>query len=121
MTAEVLQVVWPAMAFLALAAVYAAGRLARARYMLARWARSEGFRVVERKRRVFNTGPFVWAWLGHAAVFWVVLEDCEHRRRSGWVKCGRYWGGLLSSNVEVAWQDRTNMAIAGAIGRDRFV
>jgi hypothetical protein len=121
MTPEVLQLAWPAMAFLALVVLYGVGPLARARYMLARWARSEGFRVLDTKRRVFNTGPFVWAWLGHAVVFWVVLEDREHRRRSGWVKCGRYWGGLLSNNVEVAWQDSSLMTMAGPIGRDRFV
>jgi hypothetical protein len=115
----------PTMAFvaaiLALWVLFPALRGARAHQLLGRWARSERFRIVERRRRIFDTGPFTWIWLGHAMVYWVVLEDAERRQRTAWVKCGTFFGGLLSSNVEVAWDDTNRMTGNGVTRRDRYV
>ena len=100
--------------FFAVGVLAIALRVLRSRLLLRRWATFEGLRILERKRQLLPMGPFAKELFGHAVVYRVVVADREGQRRSGWVRCGRFWGGLLSSDVEVAWEVRPTLTGDGA-------
>src|SRR5262249_36093276 len=50
-------------------------------------------------------GPFFWTSTKAQTVYYVFVEDSDGNKRSGWVRCGSCWFGLLSDNVEVRWDD----------------
>lgn len=73
--------------------------------LLQRWAEQNGYRLIDREYRTFLRGPFFLTTAKGQTVYYVTVEDCEGRRRKGWVRCGGWFLGLLSDNVEVLWDD----------------
>ena len=71
--------------------------------LLHQWAEKNGYRIVRQEYRHLFKGPFFWTSAKGQTVYHVVVEDSTGARRSGWVRCGGWWLGLLSDNVEVRW------------------
>ena len=77
----------------------------RSSSLLHQWAAENGYRIVSQEYRNFFKGPFFWTSSKGQTVYYVVVEDSGGKRRRGWVRCGGWWLGLLSDNVEVRWDD----------------
>src|SRR4051794_23681552 len=75
----------------------------RSSSLLQRWTAQHGYRIISQQYRTFRRGPFFWSSTKGQTVYYVVLEDAAGVRRSGWVRCGSWWFGLLSDHVEVRW------------------
>ena len=80
----------------------------RAKAILDSWAIAGGFQILDfKKRYLIGTGPFKW-WTNsrNQIIYWVSVRDAAGRERSGWVRCGSYWGGVWFSNqAEVRWDE----------------
>jgi hypothetical protein len=77
----------------------------RSSSLLQRWAEENGYRIVRREYRTFFRGPFFWNSSKGQTVYYVVAEDSAGARRSGYVRCGGWWLGLVSDRVEVRWDE----------------
>ena len=77
----------------------------RSNSLLHKWAAQNSYRIVRQNYRVFFKGPYFWTSPKGRTVYYVVVEDSDGNKRSGWVRCGSWWFGLLSDNVEVRWDD----------------
>ena len=75
----------------------------RSSSLLHQWAANNGYHIVRQDYRIFAKGPFFWTSTKGQTVYYVVVEDAAGARRSGWVRCGGWWLGLLSDHVEVRW------------------
>jgi len=69
------------------------------------WARENGFRILSSERRYLRRGPFWWRTGKGQEVFYVTVEEETGEIRSGYVRCGSYFAGLLSSRADVEWDD----------------
>jgi len=67
------------------------------------WAASEGYDLVRREYCALWRGPFFWTTSRNQTVYRVTVRLRGGSLRSGWVRCGSWWGGLLSDQVEVRW------------------
>jgi len=79
----------------------------RCMVLLREWAEENGFQIAYCKQRYLFTGPFRW-WTNSRwqSVYFVRVRDREDHERSGWVRCGSYFGGIFfSKRVEVRWED----------------
>src|SRR3954464_2278680 len=66
--------------------------------ILAKWADANGFQLLNLKR-AFWVGPFNPLTTGGSrTVFAIKVKDREGHERSGWVRCGTFWGGALFSD-----------------------
>lgn len=79
--------------------------VARADTILNGWASRNGYRVLNRDYAWFFKGPFFWSTTRSQVVFRVTVQDGSGVPRSGWVRCGSWWGGILSDDAEVRWDD----------------
>lgn len=79
-------------------------RKSRTDEILANWARENNVEVVESESRPFR-GPFFWSSNDHQTVRRIVVRDCDGNERSGYIRCGSYFGGLLSEQTKVKWDD----------------
>ena len=77
----------------------------RSNSLLHQWAEKGGYRIIRQEYRTFFKGPFFWTSTRGQTVYYVEVEDSKGNRRSGWVRCGGWWFGLLSDNVEVRWEE----------------
>jgi hypothetical protein len=77
----------------------------RSSSLLYRWAEKNGYRIVRKQYRTFFRGPFFWTSSKGQTVYYVVVEDSAGARRSGYVRCGGWWLGLMSDHAEVSWDD----------------
>ena len=75
----------------------------RSSSLLHDWAENNEYRIIRQQYRYFFRSPFLWTSTKGQAVYYVVIEDSAGASRSGWVRCGGWWFGLLSDNVEVRW------------------
>ena len=80
--------------------------LTRSRAMMRRWASENGYEILESQYRVFRRGPFFWSSSKAQTVFYVKTRDRLGYMRSGWVRCGSWWWGLWSNQVEVRWDNQ---------------
>jgi hypothetical protein len=78
----------------------------RSEAILTKWAYENRYQLLEVQPKVFNRGPFIWASKSQI-IFRVAVEDAEGIQRSGWVKCGSYWGGIFENKVDVKWDEAT--------------
>lgn len=91
--------------FLAIVVLGVAWHFGRSSSLLEGWARKNGYRIIDKEYRTFFRGPFFWTTGKDQTVYHVTVEDQHGRRRSGFVRCGGWFLGLLSDNVEVRWDD----------------
>jgi hypothetical protein len=75
----------------------------RSNEILTRWAAQNGFRILQADMRYLMKGPFTWSAGKGQRVFHVEVMDNQGVRRTGWVRCGSWWWGLFSDQVEVRW------------------
>jgi hypothetical protein len=80
-------------------------RTSRSQTIIDRWAVANGFRVLSAERRFLRTGPFFFRHNKHQTVYHVTVQDGEGRTRSGYIRCGGWFGGLLSDTARVEWDD----------------
>lgn len=80
--------------------------VARANVILQNWARQHDLELVHFERSFF-TGGFGWLTTSrNQVVYFVRVRDRSQRERSGWVRCGSFWGGIIFNNeAEVKWKD----------------
>jgi hypothetical protein len=77
----------------------------RSHSMLQRWADRNGYHIINRHYRHLFKGPFFWTSSRRQTVYSVTVVDQHGRRRTGWVRCGGWFLGLLSDHVDVRWDD----------------
>ncbi|SRR6266481_5077471 len=77
----------------------------RANSILRKWALENGFEVL-RFERCFFTGGFGWFTTSrNQIVYSILVKDRWNEERSGWLRCGSYFGGVLFSNeAEAKWK-----------------
>lgn len=91
-------------AFAVLAVLAIVLHFGRSGSLLQQWAMKNDYQIIRQEYRSFFKGPFFWTSTRGQTVYYVVVEDSDGNRRSGWVRCGGWWLGLLSDNVEVRWE-----------------
>jgi hypothetical protein len=80
----------------------------RSKIILKRWADENGFEIVEKKQRyMFSTGPFkFWTNSRNQIIYFFRVRDRAGHERSGWARCGSYFGGVFfSDNIEIRWDE----------------
>lgn len=78
----------------------------RSKTILESWADTNGFQILEWQRRyMIFTGPFkFWTNSRNQTVYNFKVRDCEGLEKSGWARCGSFWGGVFfSDKIEVIW------------------
>lgn len=76
-----------------------------AQSMLNGWAHENGYEIVSREHRWIRKGPFFWKSSKNQIVFYVTVSDSEGKVRTGYVRCGGYFIGLLGKQVDVIWDN----------------
>jgi hypothetical protein len=77
----------------------------RSRSLLERWADASGYEILNSEHRYFFRGPFFWSTSRGQSVYFVTIRDGDGHVRTGWVRCGGFFLGMLSDNTEVRWDD----------------
>lgn len=75
----------------------------KARQLIHGWADACGYRILNLEFRWFRRGPFFWTSGKGQLVYYVVLMD-QDQRRQAFVRCGSFWLGMLSDNMDVRWE-----------------
>jgi|SRR5450432_1675406 hypothetical protein len=77
----------------------------RSKRVLQKWADSNKFEILHFGTRYFTTGQFKWWQVSNRQhLYFVRVRDAAGRERSGWVRCGSFFGGVIfSDEVEVRW------------------
>ena len=73
--------------------------------MMSQWAQANGLTLVSEERCWFFKGPFFWTSGKSQMVYYVTVRDPAGRTRHAWVRCGGYFLGMLSDNMDVKWED----------------
>ncbi|MDD5542330.1 MAG: hypothetical protein PHX83_04080 [Acidobacteriia bacterium] len=81
--------------------------LRRSRSLLNHWAAQNGFEILQAKVRMLFAGPFTFRHSRGQIVYLVRVRDRAGMERSGWVRCGSFWLGVLSDETEVRWEEVT--------------
>jgi hypothetical protein len=82
-----------------------AWHFSRSKALLKQWASENGFELLHSEYRNFFKGPFFWTTSRGQTVYYVQVSDSAGNVRSGWVRCGSWWMGLMSDKTEVRWED----------------
>jgi hypothetical protein len=77
----------------------------RSRKMLEQWAHANGLTLIGVERRFLRRGPFWWRTNKGQEVFRVTVRDGSGQVRSGYVRVGGWFLGLLSDQVTVEWEE----------------
>jgi hypothetical protein len=77
----------------------------RSRSVLEQWADENGFEILHSEYRNLVRGPFFWTTSRGQTVYYVRVRDSNGLVRSGWVRCGGWFLGLMSDKAEVRWDD----------------
>lgn len=78
---------------------------ARARSLLAEWARSQQVELLSVRRCWLWRGPYAWRSSKNQTVFYVTVRDAAGQERRAYVRVGSFFFGLISSQVDQVWQD----------------
>jgi hypothetical protein len=76
-------------------------------------------RIVSSEYRYFFRGPYFRTTSKGQTVYRVTVEDKPGRLRTGWVRCGGWWLGLMSNHVEACWDETPSQGVA--VPRDRWL
>ena len=71
--------------------------------ILPRWAKENGYRIVEAETRIFFQGPFPKN--RYSQVYFVTVEDQQQRQRKGWIRLGWWYGVGFQEKIEVRWEE----------------
>lgn len=73
-------------------------------FLVQRWARDNGFRILECELRRVRKGPFTWKVSGRGqCVCRVRVRDLDNRERSAWLRCTDV-GISNDDKTEVVWE-----------------
>ena len=70
--------------------------------MLDRWAEAQGLHLESAKSCWFFKGPYFFSTRGQD-VFRITAIDKDGNSKTGYARCGGFWFGTLSEQVEVRW------------------
>ena|ERR1043165_4570215 len=77
----------------------------RANSIVRRWALENGFDLFHFKR-CFFTGGFSWFTTSrNQIVYSILVRNRWNEERSGWLRCGNYFGVIFSDEAEVKWNE----------------
>ena len=76
-----------------------------ARRKIERWARGNGFELLEFKGAPAWRGPRAWTRTENQEDYHIVVQDAAGRRRSGWLLYTSPWHSLGRQAVEVRWDE----------------
>lgn len=75
-------------------------------FMVKRWATNTGCELLHSEYRMLSTGPFFDPVDAKTeVVYYVKVRDRQGNARSGWVRFGRRFWGLLSDKARVRWEN----------------
>ena len=77
----------------------------RSRSVLEQWADEQGLEILHSDYRHVFRGPFFWTTGKGQTVYFVRVRDKKGVERSGWVRCGGWFWGLMTDAAEVKWED----------------
>jgi hypothetical protein len=102
-----MEAVWAALIIVGFFAVVLLGmwHYSRGRQLLEGWAGRQGLDLVDVEVRFLRRGPFFWTTSNGQLVYYVSLRDGSGEIRRAWVRCGGWFFGMLSDNVDVRWDD----------------
>ncbi len=82
-----------------------AWHFSRSRSVLEQWAEENGFEILQSEYRNVTRGPFFWTTSRGQTVYYVRVRDPQGMERTGWVRCGGWFLGLMSDKAEVRWEN----------------
>jgi hypothetical protein len=88
--------------FGALALWFTRWQLRRGREMLESWCRRSRLDLTSCGHRLLFRGPYFWASKGQV-IFRFSARDTVGRIRSGYARCGGFWLGIFTEQVDVSW------------------
>ena len=91
--------------FVVLAILACSWHFGRSSSMIQKWADGNQFQIVSKEYCWFFKGPFFWTSSRGQTVYRVVVEDSQGRSRSGYVRCGGFFLGLFTDQIEISWDD----------------
>ena len=91
--------------FVLLGLAMATWHYGRAGSLLASWAKGNGFELLSQENCLFFRGPYFWTTTRGQEVYRVSVRDREGRTRSGYVRCGGTFLGMLGDQVDVRWDE----------------
>jgi hypothetical protein len=84
-------------------------RNSRSRSMVYDWAAANELRIISMRRKAVFRGPFFLTTRSSQEVFRISVGDTFGKTRTGWIRCGNWFTGLLSDQVEVRWDGESNV------------
>ncbi len=98
----------PVLFFVIGVGIYLAWYFFRSKSLLQKWAAANGYEILHSEFKELDRGPFSRTGSAKQAVYHVRIRNRDGQERSGWVRCGGYWIGILNDKTEVQWEDETN-------------
>lgn len=93
-------------AVVAVGVAFLAWTFRRGDAMLDRWAAENNFRLLESEYRWFAKGPFFWRSSKGQTVYRIAVEDQAGEVHRGWARCGGWFLGLWTDQVDVRWDEQ---------------
>ena len=81
------------------------GYFALSRSVLNRWVNANDYELLHSEVRHFRRGPFFFTSSNGQTVYHVKLRTREGVERTGFVRCGSFWLGVVSDVAEARWDD----------------
>lgn len=95
---------------LAFVALILSWTYSRSRRILDNWADENGYEILSSEFRWLFKGPFFWKSSKNQSVFRVTITDDSDEVRTGWVRCGSYWLGILVDQADAIWDESNEAA-----------
>ena len=74
----------------------------KAKRLIYQWAERNGYSITDIQQRLFRRGPFLWTSSKAQLICYVSLDTPEGSRNA-YIRCGSFWGGMLSDNMNIEW------------------
>ena len=75
----------------------------KSKRMVEEWARRQGLQIVSSEFRWWRRGPFFWKSSRNQTVLYVTVRMPDGSPRSAFIRCGNWWVGLFTDQLEVKW------------------
>ena len=72
----------------------------RAQMILRTWAEGNCYQILSSDLRFLGRGPYSYTLLGKQWVFYVILKASDGTTRTGYVKCGSFFWGVIINRAE---------------------
>jgi hypothetical protein len=74
--------------------------------ILKKWVARNGFQLLDYRRPFYSGGFSPFSTSRGQVVYSVKVRDASGDERTGWVRCGSFFGGVLfSDEAEVKWEN----------------